>query len=120
MISISTDLAYVQGAWHDTSPAIHKIHFLMAADPAGIACRAFGTYIPAEGVSLRATFIVDPEGVLRAAAVHDNSIGRSAREILHKLQAAKYVSEHPGEVCPASWELGKETLKPFLELVGKI
>lgn len=84
----------------------------MAADPAGIACRAFGTYIPAESVSLRATFIVNPEGVLRAAEIHDNSIGRSAKEILRKLQAAKYVSEHPGEVCPASWGPGKETSKP--------
>jgi peroxiredoxin (alkyl hydroperoxide reductase subunit C) len=120
VISVSTDTAYVHKAWHDTSPAIKKIRFPMGADPAGVACRAFGTYIPAEGVSLRATFIVDPEGVLRAMEIHDNSIGRSAREIIRKLQASKYVSEHPGEVCPASWEPGKETLKPSLDLVGKI
>jgi peroxiredoxin (alkyl hydroperoxide reductase subunit C) len=120
VVSVSTDTAYVHKAWHDTSPAIKKIRFPMAADPAGVACRAFGTYLPAEGVSLRATFIVDPEGVLRAMEIHDNSIGRSAAEIIRKLQAAKYVSEHPGEVCPASWEPGKETLKPSLDLVGKL
>jgi len=120
VISVSTDTAYVHKAWHDTSPAIKKIRFPMAADPAGTTCRAFGTYIPAEGVSWRATFIVDPEGVLRAMEMHDNSIGRSAQEIIRKLQATKYVSEHPGEVCPASWEPGKKTLKPSLDLVGKI
>ena len=120
VLSVSTDTAYVHKAWHDTSPAIKKIRFPMGADPAGVACRAFGTYIPAEGVSRRATFIVDPEGILRAMEMHDNSIGRSAKEIIRKLQAAKYVSEHPGEVCPASWEPGKETLKPSLELVGRI
>jgi len=79
-----------------------------------------GTYIEEEGLSLRATFIVDPDGVLRAMEMHDNSIGRSAKEILRKLQAAVYVKEHQGEVCPASWEPGKETLKPELDLVGKI
>ena len=120
VLSVSTDTAYVHKAWHDTSPAIKKIRFPMGADPAGVVCRAFGTYIPAEGVSRRATFIVDPEGILRAMEMHDNSIGRSAKEIIRKLQAAKYVSEHPGEVCPASWEPGKETLKPSLELVGRI
>ncbi len=120
VLSVSTDTVYVHKAWHDTSPAIKKIRFPMVADPAGKLSRTFGTYLEDEGVSLRATFIVDPDGVLRAMDIHDNSIGRSAKEILRKLLASKYVYEHPGEVCPASWEPGKETLKPSLELVGKI
>ncbi len=120
VLSVSTDTVYVHKAWHDISPAIRKVRFPMVADPSGILCRAFGTYIEDEGVSLRATFIIDPDGVLKAMEIHDNSIGRSAKEILRKLKAAKYVREHPGEVCPASWEPGKETLKPSLELVGKI
>jgi peroxiredoxin (alkyl hydroperoxide reductase subunit C) len=120
VISISTDTVYVHKAWYDISPAIRKVRFPMAADPAGKVCRAFGTLIEDEGVSLRATFIIDPDGVVRAIEMHDNSIGRSVKEILRKLKAAKYVREHPGEVCPASWEPGKETLKPSLELVGKI
>ncbi len=119
ILSISTDTAYVHKAWHDTSKAISKIRFPMVADPAAKLCRAFGTYIEEEGVS-RATFIIDPDGKLVAMELHDNSIGRSAREILRKLQAAKYTREHPGEVCPASWEPGKETLKVSLDLVGKI
>ncbi len=92
----------------------------MGADPAGKVCRTFGTYLEDEGVSLRATFIVDPDGVLKAMDIHDNSIGRSAREILRKLRASKYVREHPGEVCPAEWEPGQETLQVSLDLVGRI
>ena len=120
VISVSTDTAYVHKAWHDVSKAINKIKFPMVADPAAKLCKAFGTYIEEEGVSTRATFIVNPEGRIVAMELHDNSIGRSAKEILRKLQASKYVMEHPGEVCPASWEPGKETLKVSLELVGKI
>ena len=120
ILSISTDTAYVHKAWHDASKAIGKIKFPMVADPAAKLCRAFDTYIEDEGVSTRATFIIDPDGKVVAMDLHDNSIGRSAKEILRKLQAAKYTREHPGEACPASWEPGKETLKISLELVGKI
>jgi len=120
VISISTDTAYVHKAWHDTSPAIGKVKYPMGADPSGKICRAFGTYLENEGLSLRGTFIIDPNGVLKAMDIHDNSIGRSAKEILRKLQASRYVMEHDGEVCPAEWEPGKSTLKVSLDLVGKI
>ncbi len=120
ILSVSTDTVYVHKAWHDSSPAIKKIKFPMAADPTGKLCRAFGTYIEDEGLSLRGSFIIDPEGILKAFEVNDNSIGRSAKELLRKLKAAKFVEENPGLVCPASWEPGGETLKPGLDLVGKI
>lgn len=120
ILSVSTDTVFVHKAWHDESKAIKQIKFPMIADPTGNLCREFGTYIDAEGLSLRGTFIVDPDGVLKAYELHDNSIGRSAKELLRKLQAAKFVREHGGEVCPASWEPGAATLKPGLDLVGKI
>ncbi len=120
VLSLSTDTAYVHKAWHDISPAIKKVMYPMLADPSGIVSRAFGTYIEDEGLSLRATFIIDPDGILKAIEMHDNSIGRNYKEILRKLQAAKFVRENSGQVCPASWEPGKETLKPSVELVGKI
>lgn len=120
VLSVSTDTAFVHKAWHDNSPAIRKVKFPMAADPTGKLCREFGTYIEDEGLSLRGTFIVDPDGVLKTLEIHDNSIGRSAAELLRKLQAAKFVREHKGNVCPASWKPGKKTLKPGLKLVGKI
>lgn len=120
LISVSTDTVYTHKAWHDVSPAIKKIQYPMAADPTGNLCREFGTYMEDAGLSLRGTFIIDPDGVLKSADIHDNSIGRSGKEILRKVQAAKFVRENKGEVCPASWEPGKKTLKPGLDLVGKI
>jgi len=120
VMSVSTDTVFVHKAWHDHSPAIKKIKFPMVADPTGKLCREFGTYIEEEGLSLRGSFIIAPDGKLVAYEMHDNSIGRSVKELLRKLQAAKFVREHKGLVCPASWEPGKKTLKPGLEMVGKI
>lgn len=120
VISISADTTFVHKAWHDNSPAIAKVTFPMAADPTGQICKALGTYIESEGLSYRATFIADSDGIIKACEIHDNSIGRSATELLRKVQAAQYVREHDGEVCPASWQPGSATLKPGVELVGKI
>lgn len=120
VISVSTDTVFVHKAWHDNSPTIAKIKFPMLADPTGAVCKAYGTYIEDEGLSLRGTFIIDPEGVLKAFELHDNSIGRSADELIRKIQAAQYVAQHKGEVCPMNWKPGKPTLKPGLDLVGKI
>lgn len=120
VLSVSTDTVYSHKAWHDTSPSIRKVNYPMLSDPAGKICRAFGTYIENEGLSLRATFIIDPEGTVKSIEMHDNSIGRNIREIIRKFQAAKFVSEHKGKVCPASWEPGKKTLEPGAGLVGKL
>lgn len=120
IISISTDTIYSHKAWHDSSPAIAKINFPMIADPTGNISRLFGTYIESDGVSLRGTFIIDPDGVLKTIEIHENSIGRSAKEAVRKLHAAKFVRENTGNVCPANWEEGQATLKPGVELIGKI
>ncbi|HVO95590.1 MAG TPA: redoxin domain-containing protein [Terriglobales bacterium] len=120
IMSVSRDTAFVHKAWHDQSPSIKKIKYPMIADPTGKICRYFGTLNEADGLSLRGTFIVDPDAVLKAAEIHDNSIGRSAEEILRKLQAAVFVRGHEGEVCPANWRPGKKTLRPGLDLVGRI
>jgi len=120
IMSVSTDTVFVHKAWYDHSPSIKQIQYPMLADPTGKLCKALGTYIPEEGLSYRATFIVDPEGIIKAYEMHDNSIGRSADELIRKIQAAQYVLSHGGEACPASWKPGKETLTPGLDLVGKI
>lgn len=120
IFSVSTDTVFVHKAWQDNSPAIKKVKFPMVADPTGEICQLFGTYIFDEGLSLRGTFIIDPEGAVKSIEINDNSIGRSARELLRKLRAAKFVREHGGNVCPASWEPGDDTLKPGMDLVGKI
>lgn len=120
IISVSTDTAFVHKAWHDTSPAIKKISFPMAADPTGDLCKELGVYIPNEGLALRGTFVFDPKGKLVTMEVNENSVGRNVNELLRKLQAAQYVYSHNGEVCPASWKPGSKTLTPNEDLIGKI
>jgi len=120
ILSVSTDTAFVHKAWHDNSEAIKQIQFPMVADPTGKICRDYGVYIQEEGLALRGTFIIDPDGILRAMEVHDNSIGRNINELMRKLQAAKFVRENGEQVCPVNWEPGSQTLRPGLNLVGKI
>lgn len=117
--SVSTDTHFVHKAWHDTSDRIKKIQFPMVADPTGKISREFEVLVEEEGLALRGSFVINPEGVVVAYEVHDMGIGREASELLRKLQAAKFVAEH-GEVCPAKWKPGKETLKPSIDLVGKL
>ncbi len=120
ILSVSTDTVFVHKAWHDSSETIKKIKFPMVADPTHKISWNYETLIPEEGVALRGSFVIDPEGVLKAYEIHDNSIGRNVDELLRKLEAAKFTSENGGKVCPANWKPGKETLKPGLDLVGKI
>lgn len=120
VLSISTDTVWVHKAWHDASEAIKKVKFPMLSDKTHELSKYYNVHIPEEGVSLRGTFIIDPDGVLRGVEINDNSIGRNAKELYRKLQAAKFVRENGGNVCPASWEPGDDTLTPGLDLVGKI
>ena len=118
--SVSTDTHFTHKAWHDASETIKKIKFPMLADPTGHLTRAFGVHIESEGLANRGTFVVNPEGLIKVAEIHDNGIGRNAEELLRKVQAAQFVASHSGEVCPAKWKPGQDTLKPGLNLVGKI
>lgn len=120
IISVSVDTAFVHKAWHDTSNAIKKISFPMAADPTKNICKTFNTLIENDGLSIRATFIIDPEGKIKSIEMHDNGIGRNIKETLRKLEAAKFIAENQGYVCPASWTPDKKALKPSLDLIGKI
>jgi len=92
----------------------------MLGDPTATLARNFEVLIEEEGLALRGTFLVNPEGQIKLYEIHDNGIGRDAGELLRKVKAAQYVASHPGEVCPAKWEEGQKTLKPSLDLVGKI
>lgn len=128
IVSFSTDTVFVHKAWHDVSEGIRTIKYPMGADPSGKISYAFGTLVeggdleftPDEGLSLRGTFIIDPDGVLHSMEINDNSLGRSSKETLRKLQAAQYVDTHEGKVCPASWEPGSDDLTPGMDLVGKL
>jgi peroxiredoxin len=118
--SVSTDTHFAHKAWHDTSDAIKKVQYTMIGDPTGALTRNFDVMIEEEGLALRGTFVIDPEGMIKLCEIHDNGIGRDASELLRKVKAAQYVASHPGEVCPAKWKEGDKTLKPSLDLVGKI
>lgn len=118
--SVSTDSYFVHKAWHDASESIRKIQYPMLADPTGALSRAFGVMIEEDGMAYRGTFVVNPEGLIKLVEIQDNSIGRNADELLRKVEAAQFVASHDGEVCPAKWQKGAETLKPSIDLVGKI
>jgi len=117
---VSTDSHFAHKAWHDTSDAIKKVNYPLIGDPTGTLARNFQVMIEEEGMALRGTFVINPEGQIKVMEVHDNGIGRDASELMRKVKAAQYVASHPGEVCPAKWTEGAETLTPSLDLVGKI
>lgn len=118
--SVSTDSHFVHKAWHDTSDSIKKIQYPMLADPTGVLTRAFGVMIENDGMAYRGTFVANPEGMIKLVEIQDNSIGRNAEELLRRVEAAQFIATHDGEVCPAKWKQGQATLKPSIDLVGKI
>jgi peroxiredoxin len=118
--SVSTDTHFTHKAWHTASDTIKKIKYPMLADPTGTLTRAFGVHIEEAGLAYRGTFLVNPDGLIKLSEVQDNGIGRNADELLRKVQAAQFIAAHPDEVCPAKWKPGSDTLKPGLNLVGKI
>ncbi len=117
---VSTDTHFAHKAWHDTSDAIKKVNYPLVGDPTGTLTRNFDVMIEEDGMALRGTFVINPEGLIKLCEIHDTGIGRDATELLRKVKAAQYVASHPGEVCPAKWNEGAKTLTPSLDLVGKI
>ncbi|WP_139980256.1 alkyl hydroperoxide reductase subunit C [Nocardioides litoris] len=120
LYSASTDSHFAHKAWHDSSSAVGKVQYTMLADPTHEFTRAFDVLVEQTGQALRGTFVIDPNGVIRVVEVHDDGVGRNAAELLRKVKAAQYIAAHPGEVCPANWDEGGETLAPTFDLVGKI
>jgi peroxiredoxin len=118
--SVSTDTHFSHKAWHDSSPAIGKINYHMLGDQNHTISNNFGVLREGQGLADRATFVVDPDGVIQITEITCEGVGRNAEELVRKIKAAVYVRAHPGEVCPAKWEEGSETLAPSIDLVGKI
>ncbi|ANB56631.1 peroxiredoxin [Anoxybacillus sp. B7M1] len=118
--SVSTDTHFTHKAWHDTSETINKIEYIMIGDPSQKLSRMFDVLDEEAGLAQRGTFIIDPDGVIQAVEINADGIGRDASTLINKIKAAQYVRNNPGEVCPAKWQEGSATLKPSLDLVGKI
>ncbi len=118
--SVSTDTHFTHKAWHDGSDTIKKIQYPMIGDPTGRITRNFEVMIEEGGLAERGTFVIDPEGKIQVIEINAGGIGRDAGELMRKVKAAQYIAANPGEVCPAKWKEGAETLAPSLDLVGKI
>lgn len=118
--SVSTDTHFTHKAWHESSQAIGKVKYIMIGDPSHVLSRNFDVLIEEDGLADRGTFIIDPDGIIQAVEINAGGIGRDASALINKIKAAQYVRKNPGEVCPAKWQEGGETLKPSLDLVGKI
>src|SRR3546814_20097460 len=82
--SVSTDTHFAHKAWHDTSDAISKVSYPMIGDPTHLLANNFDVLIEEEGVALRGTFVVNPEGEIKVMEIHDNGIGRDASELDRK------------------------------------
>ena len=107
VLGASTDTHYVHLAWRNNHPDLKNLPFPMLADTKRELAQALGVLHKQAGVALRATFIVDPDGVIRWASVNDLSVGRSVPEGLRVLDGLQ-----SDELCPCNWEKGKPTLKP--------
>jgi peroxiredoxin (alkyl hydroperoxide reductase subunit C) len=118
--SVSTDTHFTHKAWHDSSETIKKITYIMIGDPSHTLSSNFEVLIEGQGLADRGTFIIDPDGIVQAVEINAGGIGRDASTLLNKIKAAQYVRKNPNEVCPARWREGAATLKPNLDLVGKI
>ena len=92
----------------------------MIADPDHEISKAYEVLRVKGGVADRATFVIDPEGLIKAIEITDEPIGRNAAELIRKIEALQFARKNPGFACPAKWQPGKSTLKPGLDLVGKL
>lgn len=101
----STDSEFVHLAWRNDHDDLKALPFPMISDIKRELCQALGILDEKEGVALRATFIVDPDNIIRFASVNDLSVGRNPNEVLRVLDALQ-----TDELCPCNWEKGQETL----------
>ncbi|HEX7785420.1 MAG TPA: peroxiredoxin [Methylomirabilota bacterium] len=106
VLGMSTDTHFVHLAWRREHPDLKTLPFPMLADTKRELSNALGILHRGEGVPLRATFIVDPQGVIRWASVNDLSVGRNVDEVLRVLDALQ-----TGELCPCNWKAGEPTLQ---------
>ena len=119
--SVSTDTHFTHKAWADASETIKKITYPMIGDSAHtLSANLFGVLDRKTGLANRATFVVNPDGEIVIVELTSDGIGRNASELVRKIKAAIYTRDNPGEACPAKWAQGAATLKPSLDLVGKI
>jgi len=113
VIGVSVDSHFTHLAWRNTARkdgGLCELGYPLVADLNKSIARDYGVLIEDAGIALRGLFIIDPEGVIRAATVHDLPVGRNVEEAVRVIKAFQFVAKH-GEVCPANWTEGKATMK---------
>ena len=121
VITVSTDTPYTHLAWRKHEKELQNVKYLMGADSTGNLSRMFGVYDPASGLSLRGTFLINPEGVLLNTECNFYNLGRNIDEILRKFKANIYMARKSHEVCPSKWkDEGDKTLTPSAQMVGQV
>lgn len=120
ILVVSTDTIFSHKRWKETEILLKDFTLPMVSDRTAELARYFGILNHKSGNAERGTFIISPEGVLKSIEIVTEPIGRSAHELLRKVQALDFVQNNKGQACPASWNIGLKTLKPNLDIVGKI
>ncbi|MGB0578823.1 MAG: peroxiredoxin [Limisphaerales bacterium] len=120
VVSVSTDTKFSHLAWKNSEKLLENVNYSMAADTTGQVGRMFGVYDESTGLSLRGTFIINPEGKLVSSEINFYNVGRNADELVRKMKANAYLVDHPNEACPARWQPGDKTLEPSEKLVGSV
>ena len=120
VVGVSIDSEFTHNAWRNTpteNGGIGAVKYALAADVKHEIAQAYGIEHPEAGVALRASFLIDKNGVVRHQIVNDLPLGRNIDEMLRMVDALQFHEEH-GEVCPAQWEKGKEGMKDSPEGVA--
>lgn len=118
VFAVSVDSVFSHKSWIQSEDLLKNFKFPMISDRTTTLSRYFGILNQESGNSERGTFIISPDGVLKTIEVHTDAVGRSAKELVRKLYALKYVSENKGHACPASWEVAMKTMQPSIKKAG--
>jgi peroxiredoxin (alkyl hydroperoxide reductase subunit C) len=122
IVTVSTDTQFVHLAWQKSEKELANVRYTMAADPTSNVSRMFGVYNEGNGLDLRGTFLINPEGTLLNMEMNFYNVGRNIDELMRKFKANIYVAKKTNEVCPSKWkdEGDKTLVNPGAKMVGKV
>jgi peroxiredoxin (alkyl hydroperoxide reductase subunit C) len=115
VVAVSVDSQFSHYAWVRTPKnqgGLGEVNLSLVSDLNKTIARGYDVLDEEAGVAYRGVFILDPEGVVQSAIVNNLPVGRNVNEVLRTLKAFQYVTSHDGEVCPANWEEGSDTMSP--------
>ena len=113
VLGVSVDSQFTHLAWVNTPKdqgGLGELNIPLVADLNKQLARDYGVLVEEAGVALRGVFVIDPEGVVQSAIVNNLGVGRNVNEVLRTLKAFQYITAHDGEVCPAGWDDGADTM----------